>query len=717
MPLLLLGLVELALRLMGFGHSTTFFKPATINGETCLVENDKFGLSFFPPELARSPAPVVMKARKPPNAYRIFLFGESAALGDPAPAFGLGRYLQALLRERFPDTRFEVVCVAMTAINSHAILPIARECANYDGDLWIIYMGNNEMVGPYGAATVFGTQAPSGQLVRTRLAVGRLRVVQAMESLGRSLGGQTRDRTWEGMKLFLENKLPPDDPKREVVYRNFRENLDALLRTGERAKVPVILSTVAVNLRDFAPLAASAVLAAGSHHDFTNLVATGVASQRARNWSGAIQAYDRAAKLAPGHADILFRLGQCHLALSNRGSAQAYFQLACNNDALPFRADAQVNEIIAAAASQSLSDRNSVVLFDAPGVMARRSSDGIPGDESFYEHVHLNFDGNFHLAKAFAEMVFKQLPASLVSQAASDWATQEQCERSLGLTDWNRRKVLEEVERRLQQPPFAEQPDNARRLRHWRAQLEEVQGRLTPVSGGAARALYLEALQSQPEDFRLHWNFAEFLEAIRDLTRAVEEWRKVQSLVPQHHIGYYQVGRLLVELDQRGEARRWLEQAVALRPDLGRGWLELGQLSAAENRHEDALRHLTRARKLLPGNPRIPFLMAESLSQLKRTNEAIEEARYSLQADPNYLEARVFLGEQLSLVGRFAAAQAELEEALKLNPDHPQARLQLGVALLKQGRAEEAIRHLEEALRLDPDSQAARQYLKQLTPP
>ena len=45
-------------------------------------------------------------------------------MGDPDPTFGAWRYLQVLLRERFPGTDFEVVCVAMTAINSHAILPL-----------------------------------------------------------------------------------------------------------------------------------------------------------------------------------------------------------------------------------------------------------------------------------------------------------------------------------------------------------------------------------------------------------------------------------------------------------------------------------------------------------------------------------------------------------------------------------------------------------------
>ena len=155
-PAVLLLALELGLRLCGYGYETTFFKPLRIGTEDYLVENDKFGWRFFPPEISRSPTPIRMPAHKSPGTYRIFLLGESAASGDPEPAYGMGRYLQVLLQERYPATRFEVVPAAMTAINSHAVLPIARECASHEGDLWVVYMGNNEMAGPFGAATVFG---------------------------------------------------------------------------------------------------------------------------------------------------------------------------------------------------------------------------------------------------------------------------------------------------------------------------------------------------------------------------------------------------------------------------------------------------------------------------------------------------------------------------------------------------------------------------------
>lgn len=712
-PSLLLGGTELALRVAGYGYPTGFFKHTSIGGEDCLVENDKFGLRFFPPELARSPAPLVTLAHKPPGHYRIFVFGESAALGDPAPAFGFSRYLEALLRERYPSNDFEIVNVAMTAINSHAILPIARECAGLDGDLWIIYMGNNEMVGPFGAATVFGAQAPPGWLVRTRLALGQMRLLQALEkftSRWRSGSG----RTWEGMKLFMENPLAPDNPKREIVYRNFQANLDAILRAGERAKVPIVLSTVAVNLKDFTPLASLPGGGAGTNlpPEFSKFVSVGTSAQKSGDWSSAIQAYDSALKLVPHHAETRFRLAQCQLAVANHVAALANFSQARDDDALPFRSDSRVNSIIEEVGRAHA--QRGVRFFDAVATMSANSNVGIPGDESFYEHVHFHFDGNYRLARALAEKISAQFPLPIKQRSASDWATQEQCERDLGLTDWNRREVFDNVVRRLAQPPFAGQPGNEARMNFWRTRLNDLRRELSATNASTARGVYVAALQKRPGDFRLHWNFAEFLEATRDLNGAVAEWKKIQELIPHHHVSYYQVGRLLAEQGQAADARAWLNKALALRPDLAAGWLELGKLDAAEKHFDEALQHFGRARRLVPQESRIYYHTAKVYSTLKLSAEAIRQAQEAVRLDPRYWEAHSFLGEELAFSGRVQEAQREFETVLRINPDYPWAHLNLGVAFFQQGRREEAMRQFEEALRLDPQLALARQYLEQL---
>jgi len=142
-PLVILGAMELGLPVAGYGYPTDFFLPAKTAGRNFYVPNLAFDYRLAPLPLVRTPMPQRIAATKGPGSYRIFLFGESAALGDPDMSYGVGRSLQVLLSERFPDTRFQVICVAITAINSNIILPIA-----HDGDLSVIYMGNNEMSGP-----------------------------------------------------------------------------------------------------------------------------------------------------------------------------------------------------------------------------------------------------------------------------------------------------------------------------------------------------------------------------------------------------------------------------------------------------------------------------------------------------------------------------------------------------------------------------------------
>src|SRR5512143_902352 len=168
-PVAALSALELMLRLAGYGYPAAFFVPSPVPGQHTWVENRQFSRRYFAPELMRTPGSVAFSPAKPDRTLRVFVFGESAAEGDPSPAFGFARILQVLLRDLYPDRNIEMINTAVTAINSHVIRPIARECAGYSGDFWVVYMGNNEVVGPFGAGTVFGAKTPPLALVRAGL--------------------------------------------------------------------------------------------------------------------------------------------------------------------------------------------------------------------------------------------------------------------------------------------------------------------------------------------------------------------------------------------------------------------------------------------------------------------------------------------------------------------------------------------------------------------
>jgi tetratricopeptide (TPR) repeat protein len=714
-PLLVLGGLEGALRLVGYGYHTNFFDTLYIDRQKFLVDNEDFSLRFFPPQLTRWPTSFLMPVPKPTNTYRIFILGESAAQGDPEPAFGAWRYLEVLLRERYPDAHFEVVNVAITAINSNVILPIARECARQDGDLWIIYMGNNEMVGPFGAATVFGVKAPPWWLVRLNLAVQKTRVGQLMVALARTLRSQNAAASWGGMQMFLGNQLAPDDPRREMVYRNFQHNLQDILRAGLDSGAKIILNTVAVNLKDCPPFASKKTsgLSSSDQSRFEEQLAAARQQQAEGNFSAAAELFASAARLDGTVAELQYRWGECLLAQNNLLAARDHFQRACDDDALPFRTDSRINSVIRRA-GQELGGPN-LDLLDAAGALETNGSTSILGEETFYEHVHFNFNGSYRLARAWAEQVRQFLPEPIKSHASGEWASQETCEQLLGLTDWNRSLVLKEaVITRMQQPPLSTQPNNDQRLQMLNRQLADWHRQMeAPDAQARARAIYRDALAHAPGDFLLHENYAEFLQYIGDSQESASDWLKACELSPRDAFTFCQAGRVLGTMGRWAEAQTALEKAVSLHPRYFDAWLELGRLHFSRREYQLALRDYERAKPLQPNDARVYYETGRTLSLLQRPSESIENFGHAIQLQPGYWEAHYLLGGELALMGEIERAEQEFEMTIRLQPGYAPAHLNLGVAFMKQNQLAAAMREFRETLQLDPDNQLAAQYLNQ----
>jgi tetratricopeptide (TPR) repeat protein len=720
-PLVVLGGIELVLRATGCGYQTNFFLPAHIGGRDYFVPNPTFTFRFFSATQARASLPIRMAATKPANTYRIFLFGESAANGDPDPSYGFGRYLQVLLRERFPQTEFEVVCVAVTGINSHTILPIARECARHQGDLWLIYMGNNEMVGPFGAETVFGARAPGLAVARASLAVKSTRIGQLLDELAGRLKHQAPSpgswggmqiglrsnpspKAWGGMQMFLESQVRHDDPARLRAHENFKGNLEDILRAGRRAGVPVILSTVAVNLRDCPPFASLHALGLPGDAEslWTTNYAKGVTLEAAGSFREALAAYQQASRIDPHFADLQFRMGTCQLALTNFDEARRDFTLATDYDALAFRADTIINQSIKAAVARHAGQ--GVYLMDAAEALARNSPAGIPGAELFYEHVHFNFDGNYLLALSLAEQVRSLLPDAITARNKGSWATAELCHRRLAVTVWDRQRVWQPIFNRISFPPFTGQFNHAAFFKLCEAKLNEAKAQMSLQTPEQARQVYEEAVALAPEDTFLHGNFERFLEQGGNPERAVAEALRLCELVPFLPSPHYCAGTLLVRLGRLNEAEDRFRRAIALRADhveahdalgqllAGQGknseaaacysralaadpnnaetYLNLGFLEQGEGRLGEAMAHYAKAARGQPGGPAEAFNYAVSLASLHRSAEAINAFRSLLAQVPAFWQARYLLGNELASCGRVAEAQAEFAQVLRDRPDY-----------------------------------------------
>jgi tetratricopeptide (TPR) repeat protein len=567
-PVLFFGLLELSLWLSGFGYSTSYFKHSEIKGEDFLVPNSYFSYRFFPPALARRPLELRMAAEKPADTYRIFIFGESAAYGDPDPAYGVGRHLEVLLRERFPGTSFEVVNTAMTAINSHAILPIAREVAQLDADLWIVYMGNNEMIGAFGPGTVFSSKAPSLAMVRAILAVKSTRTGQFMESLLSGL--QKDDKTsekWDGINMFSKN-LGYDDPGRLVAYNNFRGNLKDILDAAVGAQVPVLLSTVGSNLQQTAPFNSMHPegFEAAQLSEWTSHYSQGVALEAQGSCAEALEQYSLAAAIDSGQAELQFRMGRCYLQMGNPELALAAYTKARDHDGLAVRADTRINKIIRDSAELHTDDQ--VKLVDAEKLLAANSPGGITGRELFYEHVHFTFNGNYRLARILAKEVAMKLPSNITATDKGHWVDANISSDELALTIWDQYKLWTDMSPRLSAPPHQGTLNYKANIAYSKARAKEVVSRIdlkkTPKQD---RELYLRAIAKSPGDNWLHTHFAQYLAGNGDLSASISELKVVCELLPDLEWPHYFLGQHLGRAKRYDEATESFKRALEIRSD------------------------------------------------------------------------------------------------------------------------------------------------------
>jgi tetratricopeptide (TPR) repeat protein len=566
-PLLILGGFELMLRIAGYGYDTDYFVQSRVDGEDYLIPNHTFTYRFFPKELSRAPLATRVATQKPAGTYRIFLFGESAAYGDPDPAYGVGRHLEVLLGERFPGTEFEVICTALTAINSHAILPIARECAELDGDLWIIYMGNNEMVGAYGAGTVFSSRAPSLHVVRGLLALKATRSGQLLTAV---LDNTRKDAeppdNWEGINMFSKN-LRYDDPGRLTAYDNFRGNLEDILKVAGQADIPVLLSTVASNLKDCAPF--SSVRSEGLNADqigrWKEYYNRGQSHEAAGEIAEAINAYSEAAAIDPGYADLQFRMGRCLLQIGEVEQAKQAFEAARDYDGLAVRADSRINGIVREMAKEMASEN--LYLADAELALADVSAQGVSGQKQFFEHVHYTLSGNYQLARVLADEIEGILPPEIASTESGPWVSEHICQRKLAATMWDQHRLWNNILQRISVPPHTNQLNHEESLRYCEERKKDVISRIGQNTPQNDRRLYETNLARFPDDNIMIERYGQYLEAMGSRKEAIRQFEKLCQLLPDWEWSYFYLGELWVREGRKKEATLAFERALQIRHD------------------------------------------------------------------------------------------------------------------------------------------------------
>lgn len=567
-PALFLVAVELALRVVGFGHSTRFFQKSE-DGRS-FTTNRRFGWQFMSRDLATQPYPVTMPLKKEKSTRRIFILGESAAQGTPAPAFGFARILEVMLAQQFPEQKFEVINAAMRGINSHAIRPIARECAEFDPDLFILYAGNNEAIGFYAPEPGRFNLTQHPRLIRFVQWLKGTRLAQLLANTTRALRKEPSKREKQDMEYFRRHALAVDDPLREAVVSNFRRNLDAIVETVQDSGARMIVATVGVNLLDFPPLASRhrAGLSADELSRWEAAYKDGAAAEAKGEFATAIQHFQQAEKIDDHFAELYFRLGRSFLASGDTEKARRHFALARDWDALQFRADNRMNGVVRELAANR---KDSVVFVDAERAFATgaTSEHGIPGNRFFYEHVHLTFDGDYLLAQMLLPAVVAAVglagnPTNSVPRAIP---SRQECAEALAFSAWDELGTKAAMVRQTANPPFLDQLDYGQRQARAEGEIaERTRAFNDPALREQSISVYRAAFARRPDDWHLHLSLANLLNDFGQFGPAAEEFAVVVRAQPDFLSARLLLGTALWRAGRPEEAVAQFEEVLRREP-------------------------------------------------------------------------------------------------------------------------------------------------------
>jgi tetratricopeptide (TPR) repeat protein len=503
--------------------------------------------------------------------------------------------------------------------------------------------------------------------------------------------------------------------------------------------VGIVLSTVAVNLKDCAPFASKhrPDLSEPAKAAWENLYRLGMAAQTATNIDGAASHFREAAQIDDTFADLHYRQAECALALGNSSDARQQFEQARDLDTLRFRCDRRLNDLIRETGGNRRSDR--VLLADAERAFAQASPDGLPGENLFYEHVHPNFMGNYLLAQTIAGQVEALLPEG--ASGARPWPTAEDCARRLAWSDWARLDAEESILARVEEAPFTGQLNHAAQLQRVLALLDKLRPATSPQGLAVARKACDAALAGAPDDPALYAQLASLQELAGDLSGAADSVRHSLELLPSSAAQWETLGEILLRLRQPETAADALERSLALDPADEQALAFLAQTMTTLGRREEAIRDYRRAvrlqprfsvawiglgqayetaglkaaaedcyRKALAGHLYTwePELLARFCQGRGWLEAAATNYASAIQVKPLDASLRMAAGENLVALKRYAEAGGQFGEAALLEPEMAEAHYLYGSALGMQGEAAAAAQQFSLALQLKPELLDAR---------
>jgi len=557
-PLLFFVVLELGLTVSGVGTSFNYFHKIDIDGQPHFQENPDFANQFYPASLNIGPLENTFAEERGPDLLRVYVLGGSAAQGFPHKNHGIDRLLAAQLRAAMPSRKIEVINTAMTSVNSHVVYAVANSIPEKSADFAVILMGNNEVVGPYGPGTFNQNFLANINLIRGIQALKRTRIWQALDRLILQVkpSDAMQELEWEGMQMFTSHGVSHDDPRMESVYGHYEDNLISIIETLRAKGIHVILSSVPVNFRHSAPFLSvhGPDLSKEQLDQWHELTRRGAQSSDAENWDDAVMQFQAALEIDPDYADIHFRLATVFENVGQNQEAKTHYQRALDLDALRFRADTRINQIIQEVAAGVDSDTFSFV--DSAAAFEQASQPFQPGWNLLLEHVHYDFAGNHVLAAETSRSIM----SSLSGNDTYDPLPGVEVAKRVGFPNYDTIEEIRNLQGMIQHPPFPGQSNYTELENILKDKLESmtrevgspmdiVQRRRDVTSNGLA-------------DWKMHFELAVLNQRLRNPPAMYYHLNQILELYPHNRESYMKIAEAMSKDGKWREVIPYLERSL-----------------------------------------------------------------------------------------------------------------------------------------------------------
>jgi serine/threonine-protein kinase len=229
-------------------------------------------------------------------------------------------------------------------------------------------------------------------------------------------------------------------------------------------------------------------------------------------------------------------------------------------------------------------------------------------------------------------------------------------------------------------------------------------------TGGDVIPFLTRVQEEYPGDFWANFTLADALGA-RDPGEAIRYYQTALAIRPGAAVAYHNLGIALAACSRQDKAIDRYQQTLRIDPTYCLAHYHLGISLRAKGEVDAAIDHFQQALRIDPGLGLAHYNLGLALKTKGRLDEAIDHFRQALRISPQDAYTHYNLGLALKERGRPDEAIGHYTLALQINPGHIDAHYNLALALAEAGRVDEAMDHFRRTIQIEPNHAAAHTHL------